>query len=277
MKLHLNLFRVCVSVLSVIVLATSAFADIDVFDFGEATGMQLLGDASVEGSRLRVAPEYGFQRGAAWFEEKQQMAEGFEARFQFEIFALRFDEVADGFAFVIQNHSLSALGPDGGKLGYHGIPNSVALEFDTIGNPQDADPNGNHISLQTRGIEPNSVNTNYSLGLSTDIPIMENSGVHEMRVRYTPGAMDIFFDDMANPLFSVTPLDLDGLLDLDDGSAWVGFTGATGAGAGNHDILNFNYTAVPEPGTLLLMTVGGLFVSRIRAGRRRLNPPNRNR
>lgn len=37
----------------------------------------------------------------------------------------------DGFAFVIQNQAPTALGHGGMELGYGGIQNSIAVEFDS--------------------------------------------------------------------------------------------------------------------------------------------------
>ena len=39
---------------------------------------------------------------------------------------------ADGFTFTIQGVGPTALGRTGGSLGYHGIPNSVAVKFDLV-------------------------------------------------------------------------------------------------------------------------------------------------
>ena len=45
---------------------------------------------------------------------------------------------ADGFAFVLQNDRRFALGEGGMSLGYGGIANSLAVEFDTYYNPEPA-------------------------------------------------------------------------------------------------------------------------------------------
>jgi hypothetical protein len=68
-------------------------------------------------------------------------------------------------AFVIQADRFDAKGSPGLGLGYDGINNSIAIEFDTYHNPENSDPYENHISIHTRGWqEPNSSNHTYSLG-----------------------------------------------------------------------------------------------------------------
>jgi len=61
---------------------------------------------------------------------------------------------ADGFAFVMQNHNYPVLGKKGEAMGYDGITNSLAVEFDLFRNIYD--PNGNHIAVQSLGQYPNS-------------------------------------------------------------------------------------------------------------------------
>ena len=74
---------------------------------------------------------------------------------------------ADGFAFVIQNDNIEALGTGGKGIGYEGIRNSIAVEFDTYYNYENLDSYENHISVQTRGWRyPNHSNHSYSLASS---------------------------------------------------------------------------------------------------------------
>lgn len=71
----------------------------------------------------------------------------------------------DGFAFVVQSLNEAALGFGGMELGYGGINNSLAIEFDTQYNYEQSDAYENHISVQSRGWRhPNSANHRYSLG-----------------------------------------------------------------------------------------------------------------
>src|SRR5262249_59868978 len=60
---------------------------------------------------------------------------------------------ADGFAFVIQNISSLAVGQGAGGLGYQGIPESVAIKFDTFNN-EGENGTGGSTGLFYRGRPP---------------------------------------------------------------------------------------------------------------------------
>ena len=217
-------------------------------DFSSLAGLNLIGSAKQSGNILRLTPADFGQGGAAWATFRQPVGDGFDTTFQFQITDL-LDTGADGFAFVIQNATqsfnggggASALGGGGGELGYFGIPNSLAVEFDTWFNPEWNDPNENHVSIHTIGDQFNSTDEFFSLGSTTAIPDLSDGNVHTVRISYTPGTLQVFLDDLSNPILSV-PADLGAILYLDHGHAWLGFTAATGGAAENHDILNWSYT-----------------------------------
>ena len=209
--------------------------------------------------RLRLTPPNHFTAGAAWLPERRDVAGGFTATFEFRLTDC-VHSCADGFAFVVQNVDASQLGLDGGRLGYHSIPNSVAVEFDTyLNGPDFNDPNSNHVSVHTRGTAPNDAHEQYSRGATVDPGPLSDGNPHTARVVYAPGALSVHVDDLSTPILTV-PLDLESTLDLDAGRAFVGFTAGTGADAQAHDILSFSFSggnAAPEcsgvtatPGTL---------------------------
>jgi hypothetical protein len=128
--------------------------------------LNLVGNAERLEDRLRLTADQDNQTGAAWLSSKQSVQDGFEATFQWQI--ARSDPAVggDGFAFVIHNADVPfpdlALGTGGSGIGYSGIANSLAVEFDTVQNPPEefggnlGDPNDNHISVQSRGAQPNN-------------------------------------------------------------------------------------------------------------------------
>jgi lectin family protein len=187
----------------------SAFADFTFPNFSDTTGLTLVGSAEVIEQRLRLTPDIGEQAGAAWFITKQSVADGFATTFQVQIGV----DGADGFAFVIQNHDITAPGSCCGGQGYEFIPNSLAVEFDTWQNiPEDfpsglGDPNENHISVQTRGVLPNSADPLFSLGFTTAIPYLSDGQPHTVKITYTPGTLRIFVDDLVTPALVMVVID----------------------------------------------------------------------
>jgi len=209
---------------------------------------------------LELTPAENDKTGAVWYTQKQQIAAGFDTTFSF----LVSDEVgggADGLAFVIQNTSSNALGSGGGSMGYGGIADSLAVEYDTWQNPDDS-PGDSHISVQTAGHQPNSPSATFSLRSFGPIPSLYS--VHTSRIRYLPGTLQVYLD---GGLVLSVATDLSSLLDLDEGKAWVGFTAATGGSAERHRLLSWTYTELPEPATLWFLAAAGLpLIARRRAG-----------
>jgi hypothetical protein len=237
-----------------------ANADFQFSNFSSTAGLNLIGAAASASNRLRLTPASPELSGAAWYTAKQNVASGFQSSFEFEMFGG--DGASDGFAFLIQNTSATALFGAGARLGYGGfgnevggLPNSIALQFDTFPNGENNDPNGNYASVQSRGTLPNSTNHLYTLGQATiGVPI-NGGGVHHVEVNYSPGTLKVYFDHAASPLIQI-PVNLATLLSLDNGQAFAGFTAGTGGGYQNHDILNWQFKSVPEPSTAALAFLG---------------------
>lgn len=183
----------------------------------------------------------------------------------------------DGFAFVIQNDSIDSLGKQGMGLGYDGIRNALAVEFDTYYNFETLDVYRNHVSVHTGGQYQISSNHSHSIAHTNAVPML-TEGEIVARIRYVPflsaetltsetfspyfqrgdfesgsksnwydpglGALSIFIQDLNTPVLSV-PLHIPGTLDLDNGRAWIGFTAATGEETyQSHDILSFSFSSL---------------------------------
>jgi peptide-N4-(N-acetyl-beta-glucosaminyl)asparagine amidase len=217
----------------------------------------LVGNAVRHDDRLGLTINERLHTGGAWLPEKQAVANGFEVIFDWQITRANPQRGADGFALVIHNADTLpdpdiALGMGRHGMGYQGIPNSLAVEFDTtqtpasdFGHETHGDHNDNHISVQTRGQEPNSAHPDFSKGRTTQtepgVPFFANGAKHTTKVVYTPGNIAVFVDDMTAPLLNVA-VDLGTILRLDEGNAWVGLTGATGRRFQAHDIYTFSFT-----------------------------------
>jgi Bacterial lectin len=195
----------------------------------------LHGNAHKLRDRIRLTDIQLSQVGAAWSASRCLVASGFGVMFHFQITP----HGADGMAFVVQNDSGSALGIGGGGMGYAGIPNSLAVEFDTFANFENHDPNSNHLSVHSRGTLPNDEDEIYSLGHSLLIPEVADGAVHTCWIRYIPGQLKIFVDTKQFARVTVA-VDIPQLLGLPDGRAWLGVTAASGGVSETHDVLTLS-------------------------------------
>ena len=253
--------------------------------------------ASSCGPALRLTGSYPRRRGSAWYARSMNVGEGFETEFQFEIHTPsqrcnNHNEVyrycrsrgADGLAFVIQNHQSRALGNEGFSLGYGGIPNSLAIEFDTYYNYEMGDLYENHVSIQSRGShEPNESNHTFSLAHTASIPDLTD-GVIKARIVYSPqldpdvifepnfqvnsknmiyfqehhgwnlgpvGMISVFVNEMK---ILVTPMNISATINLNHGRAYVGFTASTGMDTWQtHDVLSWKFTSLRQDREVLPM------------------------
>ena len=231
------LFYTCL----LIVISTSLFAQGDLYisEFTDSTMFHFVGNAKLFNKRIRLTDATYNQGGGIWLKEKRNVARDFSIQIGFQITESG-NSGADGIAFVIQNSSANAIGVFGGGIGYMTIPNSLAIEFDTYPNSEYLDPNDNHIGIQTRGKNPNSPDHVITLGTSRNIPILEDGSVHVMRIDYVNNIMKVYLDEFNTPKITAY-VKLDSLLDLDNQTAWLGFTSSTGGAFANHDIVSFGH------------------------------------
>src|SRR5271169_953302 len=139
-------------------------------DFSSVANLQMNGAHQAIWSSqkvLRLTDGYGGvgtfhpENTTTWFNIQQPVNQGFTTYFKFQIHtAYICCNPADGLAFVIQSSALTARGAGNGGLGYEGIPNSLAVEFDTFQNLNFSDPNANHVAVQSCGNSPNSPDHN---------------------------------------------------------------------------------------------------------------------
>ncbi len=215
--------------------------------------------------------------GAVWTTEPVMVAWGFEISFAFRMSDGWGYEGpdgkplgGDGLAFVIQNYGNTQVGRGAGGLGYMNIYNSLAVEFDSYWNaPWYGDPDGNHISVQSRGMDfnvPHHKCTDGALTVPdypTDLPgvpctadpslgsvpvgsLLNNGEVQTAKITYEPGSLSVYLN---TDLMLTVPVQLDTLLYLEDGqSAYIGFTAGTRYAYQNHDILWADFEDPPPPG-----------------------------
>lgn len=236
-------------------------------DFTNTSGLTR-NSASVSGGVIVLADNSN-DRGAV-FTSATHSVSSFSAAFEFRItnpgggtdsFS---EQGADGLAFVLQRAQASALGSAGEGLGYLGINQSVAVEFDTWFNANRADPDSNHYGLDLNGsvnsVATASEATRFDNGQKWSVWVDYNGTTLEVRtsttgVRPTTTAFTYGTAQM--------PFDVAGT--IGSASAYIGFTGATGSATGTHQLLSFAFSdtylaggvsVVPEPSTCALFGLG---------------------
>ena len=220
---------------------------------------------------LRLTANQGGWATSAWYSSPQVVTNGFSTTFSFQIgHSSTFN--ADGFAFVIQNSAAGslALGPPGCGIGFggsticpsgNGIPNSVAIEFNTYNNGPGIDPSADDVTIQNCGTGQNRVDTACSLRLSdlTGKIDLADGAVHVATVTYkavsncgagatqTCSTLDVVLD--GTDLFpGGVPFDIS-TIGLTSTIALVGFTAATGGGNDDQDIVNWTFSPTGQSDT----------------------------
>ena len=285
-----------VAAVATAVLAASrvARADFAIRDFSsnataltfQGAARAVLADASDETYTLRLTPAKARTVGSAYAKTKQLVRGGFVSEFAFRLHAPSGLELpcqgvdhapatcskrgGDGFAFVIQNHDARALGSGASQLGYGGVLNAVAVEFDTFHDAESMDPYHNHVAVLTRGANAPVLSSHDSaIASSVDVPNLSDGERHFVRLEYTPnfiaehvahksfrssahlldlmrdykhglGTLRIFVDNLGDAALTV-PINLGAFLDLDNGRAWVGFSASTSRSMQYHDVQSWSF------------------------------------
>ena len=147
---------------------------------------------------------------------------------------------------MLQAERPDVLGPGGAGLAYgdaqrgsvrRGLNNSLALEFDTHRDVALGDPNGNHVSVHSRGAaQQNSADQACALANGTNAAINPLSGVtSNVTVEFWPGrGLLVHIAPLTGAVLDVpAAAPLARWMELDEwGAAYIGFTAATGAESG---------------------------------------------
>lgn len=261
-------------------------------NFNDTSGLTLIGDTSTTGSPgvLRVVPAAFNQSGAAYSTTPITLGTDatFSTQFQFKFTNPGGWDPADGITFVLAA-SPTGLGGFGVGLGYSGVGNSFAVEFDTYNNHgyglgNDDGNSSNHVALDTNGNLTNTALANVYGNGSCGFPsggnpnqndytvdgCMANGHVWTALITYD-GATSLLNVTLTDPAIgssfqAISDYSIDIGTLLGTNTAYVGFTGGTGSGWQDEDILNWTFantatlpsqpTGVPEPGSLGMLGLG---------------------
>jgi hypothetical protein len=249
---------------------TAGIASAQVFtypNFSDVSGLKLNGSAAQNGNKLTLTPALENQGGSAFSLNTISLAANasFSSFFAFDIQNRGgLGNGADGLVFTVQTNS-NSVGGVGGGLGYQGIPNSVGVEFDTFDN---GEPGGsNHVGIDDNGSVSSLVSTaeltpDFDNAATWFAWVDYNGATQRLSVRWASTAV--------RPSAEMLGATLDLPTILGATNVFAGFTAATGAGWGQHNIDEWSFvdsfqpggapnpslTATPEPGSMILATTG---------------------
>ena len=274
-------------------LASPAQADSFFYpNFSSTAGLTLTGNATTvttgDGTVLRIVPASGSQAGAVYATSPTTLGTGntFSTQFSFRFTDPGGVDPADGITFVLAALP-TGLGASGNGMGYQGVANSVAIEFDTYNNgnpaslgPVATEPNSsNHVAIDLDGALSNANAVNVygisSCGFPGGTPsqssnavagCMSNGDLWTATITYDGSLLNVLLSDPAegSVFNAIINLPIDIASYLGGNTAYVGFTGSTGAGWENEDITSWQFadtptlppTGVPEPTTWATMILG---------------------
>ncbi len=143
-------------------------------------------------------------------------------------------QAADGFTFTIQNIGPTALGENGGNLGYRGISKSVAIKFDLFSNEGEGPES---TGLYTDGAGPALPSIDLT---GTGIDLHSGHMMHA-HLSYDGNALTLTLTDLVTTAIWTQPFAIDIPTIVGGNNAYVGFTGGTGDQTAVQKILNWTF------------------------------------
>jgi hypothetical protein len=202
------------------------------FTSAQSSGLvKFNGSTDLDDFRLQLTNGGTFEAGSAFYTTPVNV-QAFTTDFTFQLS----NPVADGFTFTIQGVGPTALGGNGSGLGYATIPKSVAVKFDMYSN---AGEGANSTGLYTNGALP----TVPAIDLSSS-PISLHSGDY-VNAHLTYDGVNLTIR-LTNPISLQSwsyswPINIPAT--VGGNSAYVGFTGGTGAKTSSQKITYWTYVS----------------------------------
>lgn len=194
-----------------------------------AVGLALNGGTTVTNSSLQLTNGGRFEARSAYYATKVPVS-SFTTDFTFQIL----NPVADGMTFVIQSAGTTALGGNGGGLGYAGIKKSVALKFDLHNNSGEGI---NSTGTYVNGAYPSTP----SLDLTPAHIDLHSGHIFAVHLAYSNALTTGTITDTITGVSASTEFPGD-ITSVVGSNAYVGFTGATGNTSANESILTWSFS-----------------------------------
>jgi hypothetical protein len=202
--------------------------------FAAAVGpMKFNGNADLDDFRLQLSNGGSFETSSVYYATPVNI-QSFTTDFHFQLS----NAVADGFTFTIQNQGVTALGHNGGNLGYAGIGKSVAIKFDIY---NDAGEGINSTGLYIDGASP----TVPSIDLTGTGINLHNGNFTDAHVTYDGKILTLTLTDELSQQSWSTSFAVDIPTIVGGPTAYVGFTGGSGAKSSSQKLVYWTYLAGP--------------------------------
>lgn len=229
-------------------------------EFIVSEGLELKGSTKILNNAVELTPPELQKRSALWYDKAVPINTSFTSEFAFRMSEPfnGFDDGskpgADGLAFVIQAEGPDEIGKSGGGIGYRGIFNSLAIEFDTDKNATSNynDPDGNHVAVF------HNYETDKTAGHGSDSEIATNTEIMDLladntkyfvRIVYNKSAftLSVYLDKTgdfkeSSKVISLSGFDIADYIYLDNNfRGYIGFTSSMGTSYERHEILSWNF------------------------------------
>jgi hypothetical protein len=209
-----------------------------------AQGLQVNGDAKLDGTRLQLTDSTSANQASSVFWKTPMNVQSFNTTFTFQLT----NPNADGFTFTIQNYDVTALGSSGAGLGYGKfssktafIPLSAAIKFDLSDNSGEG-TNSTGLYTSLRGAEFGPQPTVPSTPLTGGINL-HSGDVFQVHMGYDGKTLTMTIKDLTVPANTFTtsfPISIPNT--VGSNFAFVGFTAGTGGQTAAQEILNWTYS-----------------------------------
>jgi hypothetical protein len=212
--------------------------------FTNATDLTVNGSAFVSPTEQLVRVTSAVNQAGSIFSNTRVTVGNFTNTFDVRLHEGEQPNYADGFAFVLQANSPTALGQPAEGIGYRGIGNGVAVVFSTY--PHVGDPSTSSVGLALNGAAPFQRVDTLASGV-----LLDSQDIKQIDLGYDGTTLTVRVEDILTHLVFTTSFAVNIAQRIGSDTAYVGFTGGSGSsGYWNiEDILSWKFTSqVPAPG-----------------------------
>ena len=194
--------------------------------------MHFNGSTQLNDTRLQLTDGGTGEEGSAWYMTPVNV-QSFVTDFTFQLS----NPVSNGITFAIQNgpQNYYSLGGNGYALGYAPIPNSIAIKFDLYNS---AGEGPDSTGLYVNGANPTVPSDNLT-GTGIDLHSDDTMAVH---LTYDGTTLSMTLTDIVTAAVYSTSWTINIPTTIGSKTAYVGFTGSTGAYTASQKILTWSFT-----------------------------------